>query len=256
MHAHTSVEILIIEDEKIQADTIQRFVESEFPNFKITVAYSKDDALGALTAFNYTLILTDIMLQNTLVFDILEKIQIKNTPIIFISAYDRWRTEAFQHYGIDYILKPMDTNRLKKSIEVALSRSSASIENSELYKTIYKDLQAGEITHIALPSAQSHKIIEVSTIQAVEAERSYCVVHLSNGERILLSKSLAWMEEKLNRWGFIRTHRSWLVNPKHIIEFIKSNNTEIRLTTGLLIAVSENMKSQVRDIIKKFTLME
>lgn len=256
MHTNTSIEILIIEDEKIQADTLKRFVENEFPNFKITIAYSNKDALSVLNTFKYSLILTDIMIENIPIFDILEKIEIHNTSIIFISAYDSWRTEAFQHYGIDYILKPIDKKRLKKSIEVALSRSSAVIKNSELYKTIYKDLQAGEITHIALPTAQSQKIIEVSTIQAVEAERSYCLVHLSNGERILLSKSLAWMEEKLNRWGFIRTHRSWLVNPKHIIEFIKSNNTEIRLTTGLLIAVSENMKSRVREIIKKFTLME
>ncbi len=102
---------------------------------------------------------------------------------------------------------------------------------------------------MAIPQQFGWLFLRLHDIVAVEAERSYCTFHCLAARRVTVSRSLAWAEERLNTHGFIRSHRSWLVNPIHVEELSRKDGMHLRLSNGLDIPVSglhrENLLQQL-----------
>lgn len=91
---------------------------------------------------------------------------------------------------------------------------------------------------IAVPQQFGWVFLKVQEILAVEAARSYCTFHCQPARRITVSRSLAWAEEQLLVFGFIRSHRSWLVNLHYVEEYSRKEGMHLRLSGGLQIPVS------------------
>jgi len=253
---YTPFEILLIEDDPIQSDYLLQLLQKSFSDIPISRTFSLNDTLDVLDKRSPGLILTDVLIGDQTIFEILDKIKATRYQIIFITAFEEYRIKTLEWYGLDFILKPIEEVRLIRGIQVAKDRYlGGSYCLPDLIK-LREDLQKSVYTQIALPITNGHRIVLISDIVAVEADRSYCHVYLKDNSRQVLSKSLAWMEDKLKDTGFIRTHRSWLVNPAHIIEFIRGNSPELKMTSGLLVAVAESMRIKVWNTLKKFTIGE
>ena len=91
---------------------------------------------------------------------------------------------------------------------------------------------------IAVPQQFGWVFLKVQEILAVEAARSYCTFHCQPARRITVSRSLSWAEEQLLVFGFIRSHRSWLVNLHYVEEYSRKEGIHLRLSSGLQIPVS------------------
>lgn len=91
---------------------------------------------------------------------------------------------------------------------------------------------------MAIPQQFGWLFLRLNDIVAVEAERSYCTFHCLAARRITVSRSLAWADEQLQTHGFIRSHRSWLVNPIHVEELSRKDGMHLRLSNGFDIPVS------------------
>ncbi|NBV13764.1 MAG: DNA-binding response regulator [Sphingobacteriia bacterium] len=256
MSDNSHFEILLIEDDHIQSDYLQNCIKNNFPNVKLQRAYSLMEVQQILQNAHPPLIIADVVLGSQNIFMGLNDLDTTRQQIIFLTAYEEFRVQAFEWYGLDFILKPVDEARLIKSIQLAMQRYQAGVYTSPDIRFLQEELAGKHITHIALPLSNSHRIVLIDDIIAIEAERSYCKVHLQDNSVQLLSKSLSWMEDKLKEIGFVRTHRSWLVNPRHIIEFIRGNHVELKLSTGLLVAVTESMRNRVWEILRRFTILD
>lgn len=91
---------------------------------------------------------------------------------------------------------------------------------------------------IAVPQQFGWVFLRVVDILAVEAARSYCTFHCHAERRITVSRSLAWAEEQLQLFGFLRTHRSWLVNLHYVEEYSRKEGIHLKLSNGLDVPVS------------------
>jgi len=91
---------------------------------------------------------------------------------------------------------------------------------------------------IAVPQQFGWVFLKVQEILAVEAARSYCTFHCNPERRLTVSRSLSWAEEQLLVFGFIRSHRSWLVNLHYVEEYSRKEGMHLRLSGGLQIPVS------------------
>ena len=91
---------------------------------------------------------------------------------------------------------------------------------------------------IAVPQQFGWVFLKVQEILAVEAARSYCTFHCQPARRITASRSLSWAEEQLLVFGFVRSHRSWLVNLHYVEEYSRKDGIHLRLSSGLVIPVS------------------
>lgn len=250
--------ILIIEDEKSQINKLKCFFKDSFPEFTIDYAPTYHEARIKIIESNFDIGIFDILLKDKLIFEILDGVNFDTKEIIFLTGDHSYTHKAFECYAIDYILKPYDSRRLFKSIQKAHERLELNRKFNihSRIPSFTKAVVDDKIEFIALPNLNGIKLVSIKEIVAVEAARSYSTFHLVNKETVTISKSLSWAEVNLRDMGFFRVHRSWLVSRIHITDFIRQNGYSLKLTTGLIVAVTERTKSVVLDWIKSFSISD
>lgn len=250
--------VLLIEDELTQLKKLRMFFEETFPDYHVEVAMNIDDARIKIIESNFDIGVFDIFLKGKSIFDLLEGVNFSKREIIFLTGNNEFALKAFECYAVDYILKPYESTRLYSSVKIASDRLLKW--NDEIgdnrYASLAKAVKQSTIEAIALPNMSGIKLVPIEQIVAVEASRSYSTFHLLNKETITISKSLSWAESILQPLGFFRVHRSWLVSKTHVTDFIKQNGYSLKMTTGLLIGITDKAKSRVFEWIKSFTISD
>ena len=250
--------VLLIEDELTQLKKLKTFFDESFPDYHVEMAMTFDDARIKILESNFDIGIFDIYLKGRSIFELLDGVNFSNREIIFLTGNHEFALKAFECYAVDYIVKPYDTNRLLTSIKIASDRLR-NLENrngENRITSLAKAVAESKIEFIALPNMTGVKLVPIDQIVAVEAARSYSTFHLMNKETITISKSLNWAENNLQPLGFFRVHRSWLVSGAHITDFIKQNGYSLKMTTGLLIGITDKAKSRVFEWIKSFTISD
>lgn len=248
--------VLIIEDEKVQLNRLLDLFDKSYPDFKVDFAISFDIARIKIIESEFDIGIFDISIKGQSIFNLLEGVNFINKEIIFLTGNNGFALKAFECYALDYIVKPYDNKRLLSSIDIANNKilTGDTVQNSRKINSLAKAVCDLKVEFIALPNMDGIKLIPINQIVAVEAERSYSTFHLLSKETITISKSLIWAEQNLNHLGFFRVHRSWLVSPRHVTDFLKKNGYAIKLSTGLIISITEKAKSRVLDWLKSFTI--
>jgi two-component system LytT family response regulator len=166
-------------------------------------------------------------------FEMLSKIK-KQPKVIFTTAYDQYAIKAFEENSLDYLLKPIEKERLEKSME----------RLQETHKPMALPLQQlldqlkpkKEIKTLTVKISDKILLIALDKIIAIEAEDKYVFLHTEDGNKHLTDFTLSNLEEKLPE-NFCRIHRSSIINTNHIKEIRKSFN-------GALVFVMYNKEGQ------------
>lgn len=235
---------LIIEDELPQAHALESLLLQHWPEAEIYMADNARDAAAALGERAYDLVLADIMLDADSVFSVLTGSVRHSFSLVIISAHNHFAAQAFAAHACAYVLKPWKEDEVVSAIHRALVGGSR-LNQKEQIASLAQAMQEQTLRRIFLPTQEGFDILEINRIVAVEAGRSYCTFHLEEGERRVVSRSLAWAENLLLPLGFYRTHRSWLVNPRHIQAFVRQEGASLRMAGGLLVAVAERSREAV-----------
>ena len=103
-----------------------------------------------------------------------------------------------------------------------------------------------------LPTSQGVELIDCCALVRVEAISNYCKLHFANGKTLVVAKVLAWFEEQLSAKGFVRLHRSHLVNMQFILRLNDEKRMEVVLKNYYSIPVSRRKKQQCRQTISQF----
>ncbi len=216
------------------------------------------EAVEKINELSPDLVFLDIQMPGMNGFEVLKNLNHDNIPIIiFVTAYDKYALKAFEFHAVDYLLKPIDKNRLKKAINFAISE----IENRRLkiyseklkaladeYLNLVSDKEKSiednkYLNRISVKNKNIIKIIPVSEIDWIEAQGDYVYLHVKD-EKFLLHDSLSSLENKLNPYVFVRIHRSSIVNIERV-EKLKSNehgDYELFLKDGTKLKMSRTYK--------------
>lgn len=195
---------LLVDDEPLAIERLQLLCARQSDIDLVGTASDGEAAIRLTQQLEPDLLLLDISMPGTDGLQVAKALSgMKNAPaIIFVTAFDRFAVEAFDVAAIDYVLKPVETERL----ELALSRVRERFA------------QPSEVTEEESPWAEEFWVpykselrrIASSEINRVEAERDYMRLHVGNGS-YLLHQTITGLEERLNPEEFIRLHRSHLV---------------------------------------------
>ena len=154
--------------------------------------------------------------------------------IIFLTAYQDYAVEAFNVGAVDYLLKPVSFERFLQAAVKALNFQKMSLshyENAE--KTIVPEIESDSVIQSKETSDNSHFIyvyveyslvkIDTRNILYIEGLKDYVKIILSNtGKPVITRISMKLLEEKLTPFGFLRTHRSYIVSINSITSVQKS----------------------------------
>lgn len=243
---------ILIDDEFSNSEVLK--YEIERLNIDLDIIGIYEDAVEGLMAIKKMkpdLIFLDIEMPKLSGFEVLDLLgDDHNCKVIFVTAYNQYAVNAFQYYAVDYLVKPVDSERLKQAILRSLSK------NRLLSKEDVSDMnhmvisQSEKPKKIVIPIANGFQMIPVEEIIRCEADNNYTVIYLLNGQKYMVSKSLIHFEKMLSKSHFLRVHQSHLVNEDHVTQYIKSDGGYLLMADESQVPISRKQKSELTAYFK------
>jgi len=237
------IRAILVDDEESARDVLENLLARFCPEVEL-IAKCEDvlQAVEVIKDKQPELVFLDIKMPNYSGFEIVNFFKEVNFDIIFVTAYDQYAVRAFEIAAIDYLLKPVDIERLKAAIERVLTQRNIQHQAQRL-SLLSNTLESKQIHNIAVSDKGQQHIIPINSIIAIEAQESYCVIHTAD-KKYTASKNLKHFEAVLESLPkFIRVHKSWIINKDHLKYYSKSE-LSIHLSTGLVAKLSKYKKAE------------
>lgn len=239
---------ILVDDEESARDVLQNLLLRFCPEVEL-LAKCKNvvQAVDVIREKNPDLVFIDIEMPNYAGYEIVNFFTEVPFEIIFVTAYDQYAVRAFEIAAMDYLLKPVDINRLKSAVERVRQKRNTESQAQRL-ALLSNTLQNREIKNIVVSDKGQQYIIALSSIIAIEAMESYCTIH-TDERKYTVSKNLAHFEKMLGGIPrFFRVHKSWMVNKDHIRHYSRSD-LSIQLSNGLITKLSKYKKAEFEAVL-------
>lgn len=202
--------ILIIEDEPLNAERLTLLLKEYDKTFIVDEPLRNTTEIrNALTTKNdYDLIISDIRLQDTDVFDVFKEFNIC-VPIIFTTAYEEYAIEAFRHNGVDYLLKPIDYKELAKALNKV---RQLYFNNSETDSHIHEDVLHKYRQRFLISRGDELIPINVEDMLYLKRENRSCLVCMNDGNHFYLNFSINELENMLDPEFFFKINRQYIIS--------------------------------------------
>jgi two-component system LytT family response regulator len=246
-----NIKAIIIDDEERARNTLSSLLLNYCPEVNILATCSNvPDGVLAINKHKPDVVFLDIEMPDYNGFELLGFFREIDFDIIFVTAYSEYAIKAFEISAVDYILKPIDIDQLKNSVEKLKQKKlhSQMQEQIELLKESYK---GDDIRKIALSMSNGLTFVEIADIILLEADGAYTTFYLKDGQKIVVSKKLKFYEDILsNRSYFFRTHRSYFINVNFIKTYSRSENA-ILMENSFSVTISRDRKQEFETLLKE-----
>jgi two-component system LytT family response regulator len=216
---------VVVDDVDIMRVTLKKVLEG-FPNIEIIgEASDYESAKNLINDTKPDLVFLDIDLYGLTSIDLLNEISC-NPKIIFITSHPDFAIKAFELNAVDYILKPISADRLRKAIERVNEFNTNSLDGSVMDES-QERFKADQIILLNFDSKLT--FIKVQDINYIEAFGNYTKIYMNDGKLSITYNSIKNWDNRLPNDVFIQIHRSSLVNLLNVIKIEKWTNDTGRL---------------------------
>ena len=238
---------ILIDDEISALKTLRWALEKYFPDIEIMGAYDNPiEGKEALKKQQPDILFLDIEMPRLNGFDLLDGLETISFNLIFVTAYDQYAVKAFRVNAIDYLLKPIETKALKEAINRVKLKKQYPTTTSEEKKQQIERLKSS-FNKIPLNKAEGIEFVFPNQIIYCKSDGSYTTIVLEK-RKVVITKSLREMEEVLQKYGFLRVHKSYLINLSHILEYVRHDGGYLKMDNGDKVAVSRRKKDQLMQL--------
>lgn len=236
---------IIVEDMPQAVQALQNDLSEHCPGIEVVgTAGSIVAAAKLLRQTIPDIIFLDILLGDGTGFDLLEIFPDLPARVIFITASDEHAIRAFRYAAVDYLLKPVDPEQLKQSVERARRQIAGTAESLNLLRETIRKPESLP-SRISLSSQERISVVDIGNIVRCESDGNNTWFILVSVEKIFVTRTLKQFEQLLEKHGFIRVHQSHLVALKYIREFIKKDGGHLHMKNGDMIPVSVRKRAEV-----------
>ncbi|OJV16483.1 MAG: DNA-binding response regulator [Dyadobacter sp. 50-39] len=227
---------LIVDDERLARNELKRLLE---PYTRIEIvgeAANAEEALKLIEEQQPELLFLDIQMPGKNGFELLSSIEGKSPEVIFTTAFDEYAIKAFEFNALDYLLKPIDTERLKETIhriEENQAQPEAPAHASERAEKVL-----GENDQVFVKDGEKCWFVKLGKIRLFESMGNYVRLHFDDQKPLVL-KSLNNLEERLDPNTYFRANR------KHIINLHWIEKIEPWFSGGLLVTLQGGDKIEI-----------
>jgi DNA-binding LytR/AlgR family response regulator len=234
------IKIIIIEDEKIALENLLYHIRlTREPISVLATLETVEDSVDWLsTNPQPDLIFMDIQLKDGISFNIFEKIKV-TAPVIFITAFDNYMVQAFEHTGIEYLLKPINEQDLSKAITKYKSLQNHFLNSYDHLLDFFAGKDGTKKTRIVVKKGIEFQSIPLDDVAYFFTEQKISFLITKEGKKFLVDKNLKELEEELDPRKFYRANRKFIIN----INFVKSYRSydKIKIQVELTVPVSEEI---------------
>lgn len=245
----TKIKAILVDDEESARDVLENLLLRFCPEVELLGKYSNViDAVEAVKTLNPDLVFLDIEMPNYAGFEIVSFFEKVNFDIVFVTAYDQYAIRAFEISAVDYLLKPVDIERLQQSVKKSQERLITKSQ-VDRFQFLSSALESKAVTNIIVVDKGYQNAISISSIIAIEAQESYSIIYKEE-KNYTASKNLKHFEKLLEEnHKFFRVHKSWIINLDYLENYSKSL-LEIRLKNGMTTKLSKYKKAEFEEVIK------
>ena len=237
-----TLRVLIVDDEPLARQRLQRILRNE----DVTILAPCADGRAAVAAIleqRPDLLFLDVQMPGMTGFEVLAAVGARRMPVvIFVTAHDRFALQAFEAQAVDYLLKPFGAERVNQALARARDFLAGG-ERRKLEQQFAGLLRATSATRespcILVKKRERIIVLRPDEIDFVEAWGDYVRLRVGQ-ETHLLRGTLTDMERKLKPEGFVRIHRSRLVNWRRVREFVadREHDPVVTLVNGVRLEAS------------------
>jgi len=252
-----SIRVLVVDDEAPARKRLMDLLARDRDVGRILEARNGVDAVALIQDAGPDIVFLDVQMPGVDGFGVIDALGAENMPLtVFVTAFDQFAVKAFEAEAIDYLLKPFGDSRYEKMMErvkkrVAESRTDrASDANSfgpELLKLAARRAKPGEIWNwVVVKKRDATHLVMTQDIDWIEAAGVYVTLHVG-GEELLYRAGLATVASRLDPSGFVRIHRSSVVNLNSIafLERRSHGEFEVVLKDGTRLILSRSYRDEV-----------
>jgi len=235
-----SLRVLIADDEELARRLIREYLRSHPDIVVISECETGTEAVDAIFAHQPDLIFLDIQMPELTGLEVLDATG-RKSGVIFTTAYDQYAVKAFDLHAIDYLLKPFSQQRFDEALQKAkklLRENKAAVSSPiGIQQLITSNVQQSQ--RLTIRDREKVHVLTFEEIDFIEAQDDYILIH-ANGRTVMKTQSLSDIEEQLSSTGFVRVHRSYLLQMKALTGIERqSKDTQVAvLRSGIKIPVS------------------
>lgn len=248
------IRCILVDDEKNALEMMEWLLKTYCPNVEImAMCNSAEQGIDAIHKFKPDVVFLDIEMPRMNGFDMLEKFEKLFFDVVFCTAYDQFAIKAFKYSALNYLLKPVDPDDLKATVERIEERKA--IPTKEQFELLLQNINQPVKTtpqRIALTTNDGMIFVPTSDIIYCEAESNYTKVVLSGGKKIVVSKVLKDIDEALSGTDFCRVHSSFLINVNRIKKYVRGDGGYLIMDDDANISISRNRRQEFMDLFSKF----
>ena len=234
---------LIVDDERLARTELRRLL-NPFKEINIVgEAVNAEDALNKITELNPELIFLDIQMPGKNGFEMLEELDSVPT-VVFTTAYDEYALKAFEYNAMDYLLKPIEPQRLEDTVKRLLEKNKKDKIEADDTPVLTESDQ------VFVKDGDRCWFVKLSTVRLFESEGNYVRLYFEDNKPLIL-RTLNYLDERLDDKAFFRANRKHIVNLKWIesIEPWLNGGLLVKLKGGNKIEVSRRQAIKFKDML-------
>jgi two-component system, LytTR family, response regulator len=244
--------VVVADDEPLIRRGLTRMLESETGVRVVGQARHGKEALAMVEREAPDLLFLDVQMPEMNGLEVAAELSGRPRPgIVFVTAFDRYAVKAFDHYAIDYLLKPFDEERLGIALTRARARLSAGAGDGEVMAARLAELLArfrprgGYRERFIVQTGNRVVLVNVTDVEWIEAADNYARLH-AGGVRHVVRETLKQLETDLDPGHFVRIHRSCMVNLSKVKELrtLGSGDCSVTVTSGASLTLSRRYRAE------------
>lgn len=246
------IRILIVDDEEAAGNILKVLIQKQMKvPYELRVEQDPVKALTQLESFQPTLVMLDIEMPGMNGFDFLNNAGSLDFDVIFTTAYDQYAIKAIRFSALDYLLKPIDIVELQNALNRHIVRRTyePAKELNPLVGNLMENLKkpSSQEFRLALASSEGTYFVIPSEIIRCEGDNNYSRFIFREGKPFLVSRTLKEYDELLTDHGFIRVHKSHLVNKAYVQRYDREGN--LWMSDGSHVPVSRRNRDKIKELL-------
>ncbi len=242
---------ILVDDERDSREVLAAYLGKYCPEVSLKgMGASVAEGLELIKAIQPDVVFLDVEMPFGNGFDLLEQVDAVDFETVFVTAFSHYAVKALNLSAAFYILKPIEIDELVQAVQkIVAQRQSAA--PTQLTRVLIENLQAAnhQGQKVVLPLLDGFEVVAVPDVVRIEANDNFSDFYLTDGTHRMICRTLKHYEETLATCGFLRVHKSHIVNLQHVKRYKKGKGGQLHMVDGAVVEVSPARK---KDLLNHF----
>jgi len=248
----TKINAIIVDDEQDSREILRSYLAKYCPQVELLDECADIiEARKSILKHSPHLVFLDIEMPRGNAFDLLDQWGEINFEVIFITAYSQYAVQAFSLSAAHYLLKPINIEELEKAVAnvIDLYDQKDKINRAEVLLANFSH-EKSQNQKLVLPLMEGMEIVKINSVLYCEAADNFTTFYFTDGRKMMICRNLRFYEKALSDFGFVRIHRSHLINLEYITKYKKGKGGSVIMAGGKELVVSAGCKGQLMERLK------